>query len=64
MDIGCSAISEAGGVGLCFPEAIARLFSNYLRIPYVGKFWCGKKLANLVNRMPFANVLHAYYLLL
>ena len=27
------------------------------KIPYVEKFWSGKKLANLANRMPFANFL-------
>ena len=25
-------------------------------IPYVGKFWSGKKLANSANRRPFANL--------
>ena len=27
-------------------------------IPYMGKFWSGKKLANLANRRPFANLLY------
>ena len=35
-----------------------------LCIPYVGKFWSGKKLANLVNRGLFANILLANYFFL
>ena len=31
-------------------------------IPYVRKFWSGKKLANLANCEPFANFLLANYL--
>ena len=32
-------------------------------IPYVGKFWSGKKLANLANRRPFANFYLPMFLL-
>ena len=35
-----------------------------LYIPYVGKFWSGKKLANLANRGLFANILLANYFFL
>ena len=34
------------------------------KIPYVEKFWRGKKLANLANRMPFANFLPTNHSLL
>ena len=62
MDIGCSTISEAGGLGLCPPEAIGCLVTIASYTVYMGKFWCGKKLVNLVNRMPFANVM--FYMLI
>ena len=32
-----------------------------LHLPYVGKFWSGKKMANLANCGFFANVLLANY---
>ena len=32
-----------------------------LQVPYVGKYWRGKKLANLANLEPFANILFAKY---
>ena len=37
-------------------ELLIKLF-----ILYVGKFWSGKKMANLANRMPFTNFLPANY---
>ena len=35
-----------------------------IRIPYVGKFWSGKKLVNWTNRMPLTNFLHSNYFFL
>ena len=32
-----------------------------VEVPYERKFWRGKKLMNLANRMPFTTALHPYY---
>ena len=38
---------------------VAVVVVEFCNIPYVGKFWSGKKLANLANCGLFANILPA-----
>ena len=40
-----------------YKNPLTKAFRNHL--PYVGKFWSGKKLANLANCGLFANILPA-----
>ena len=48
-----------GYVIIFFGEATAKLKEDISELPYVGKFWSGKKLANLANCGLFANILPA-----